>query len=328
MTLPTTSYVRSYDVGVAKRVIINGTRQRKPYNLPLPYFKQVYMPVLTGTFQATPPTDYPTRVTAINASYARFIAAIGEKAENATNVIQYKQALSTIEKRGMQLFQFTRALRRGRLAEAASIIGYTPTARGRSKFKRRSREFGGLWLEYAYGIAPLVKDIYTSIDILQRPLPPFRVSGSAVANLNRQYWNGPFEMTEVFMTRCKHRSHLHVSNPNLWLANQMGLVNPGSWVWEAIPFSFVCDWFANVGQVIASLTDLAGLTTVNPFVTIVSRSNEKNVYGGFLPLKHDVGHFVERSLGVITPSLEVRPFKGFSVARAANAISLLLVQLR
>lgn len=320
---------KTVTIGQRKRIIQQVYRQRRPYNLRLPYLLQVYVcNKNNGYFSTTPPTSYPSRAAAVNKSYERFIGKLGDRAENAVNVIQFKQSLSLIEKRGMQLYRFTRALRRGRIAEASAIIGVK--ARPRSYSTRRAvlKEFGTLWLEYSYGIAPLVKDIYNSLDILQRGLPPFRITASGSHSVT-QHIPGTFVYDLQFRTSCRHLADIHVSNPNLWVANQMGLVNPGSWLWEAIPFSFVVDWFTNVGQVIASLSDLAGLSLVQPITTIKSQSHEIIDFpaGGF-KIQDNEGFFLERQLGIATPTLGFRPFKGFSPARAANAISLLLVQLR
>jgi hypothetical protein len=116
----------------------------------------------------------------------------------------------------------------------------------------------------------------------------------------------------------------------------MGLTNPASWVWEAIPFSFVVDWFANVGQVLGSITDLYGVILVNPSTTLLQTSNWEQtwMYGrNGLPAGKTVGEAFmfekyemfacRRSLSIAGPTLSVKPFRGISPIRGATAISLL-----
>jgi len=110
-------------------------------------------------------------------------------------------------------------------------------------------------------------------------------------------------------------------------ASQLGFVNPVSVAWQLVPFSFVVDWFVNVGQFIGSYTDFVGVEQSNPCVTryqvadcIVSANNRPYVYEG-------LSIYVRRTLGIPSPSLKVRPWNGVSPVRAATAIALLIQQL-
>jgi len=50
-----------------------------------------------------------------------------------------------------------------------------------------------------------------------------------------------------------------ISNPNLWLLNRLGLINPVGVLWDAIPWSFLVGAFVNVNAMINSLTNEVGL---------------------------------------------------------------------
>lgn len=61
-----------------------------------------------------------------------------------------------------------------------------------------------------------------------------------------------------------------VTNPNLWLGNKLGLINPLSVAWDLVPWSFVANMFVNIGQLLGSLTDLAGLSLRDDSLTYSS----------------------------------------------------------
>lgn len=58
-----------------------------------------------------------------------------------------------------------------------------------------------------------------------------------------------------------------VSNPNIWLLERAGLLNPALVAWDLVPGSFLLNWFGNFGQILGSITDFKGLTFDNESVT-------------------------------------------------------------
>lgn len=59
-------------------------------------------------------------------------------------------------------------------------------------------------------------------------------------------------------TRKASHEYLVRSNPN-YIFTQLGLNNPAMWAWELIPFSFVVDYVAKIGDYIENRNALAGL---------------------------------------------------------------------
>jgi hypothetical protein len=122
-----------------------------------------------------------------------------------------------------------------------------------------------------------------------------------------------------------------ISNPNAFLAQRLGLTNLPSVLWELVPWSFVVDWWVNVGGFIASLDDLLGVTVSRGFNSIgwkgTSFFHHKSGLGAnaaWAAANIDTVSVV-RTLGVPSPrmSYRVNAFAN-SQQRAANAVALLL----
>lgn len=115
-----------------------------------------------------------------------------------------------------------------------------------------------VWLEYTYGWKPLISDIYSAADESVRySLNRLqRVSASYVERLsdgafyssvpNRRY---PFKRTGV--KGVKLGLVLDVPSSRFDIARWTSL-NPASIAWELMPYSFVVDWFYDIGGALRS----------------------------------------------------------------------------
>lgn len=181
------------------------------------------------------------------------------------------------------------------------------------------------WLMFSYGVKPLMDDIYNSADALQRPLEERKVkaSGHAKGREAVSYPRSYDVRSRNVKVFCS--AYVSVKNPNLWLANQMGLINPVQMVNEGIPFSFVADWFSNLSQFIQQFTDFVGLSIEKPCMTVIAEGFES-----YVPVGHTANwpyakqHTnVRRTL--ILPSVKLRfSPERFELQRGLNAISLLI----
>lgn len=128
-------------------------------------------------------------------------------------------------------------------------------------------------LEGQFGWYPLVADIVTaSTTAFTAAIPPLHVSGRASEKfditIDRAGPGGHRYVTRYIGQRkvCVD-AFLTISNPNLWLANRMGVVNPPVVAWDAIPWSWVVGMFVNVGQYLTQFTDELGLRVDKRSVT-------------------------------------------------------------
>lgn len=298
-----------------------------------------------------------------NKALSKLQSSYGESAMLAVNALEVRQSYNMLVNRSLQLLGALYAVRKGNFTAFARALGTSTTELARAR-KGRSSSFGGqpgarsvkprekisnrklntdfrsaakdvsaTWLEYHFGWEPLVKDIYASIEVLQNPYKPVRVVGRSRGK--RTYSNGVtwrgwrLDIPSTFGWRIS--ADLSVSNPNLYRANQLGLVNPAAIAWELVPFSFVVDWFLPIGAFLNSYTAFMGLTVTNGQTTVFERSTltYNYQYNGYSRgySKHEVV-YCQRTMGLPDYSLRFKTIKGLSVARGATAISLLIQQLK
>lgn len=335
-------------------------RQAPPFSKPLPFDSEFYEidsvvdPGNPRNYSYAPSWRSSARDQAYNQAYSKFNEAVSADANWAVNLAEYRQSMSMILNRVGTLIKFTRALNRFDFATADKLLRGGRRGRHSSGNTRYgSRKMADYWLEYHFGWEPLVKDIGSSIELLQSNPHPKRVKGSATVKINEKIFDtdaGFWHRNQVTgRVSVKIQAKASVSNPNLFLANQMGFANPFVVAWELVPFSFVVDWFANVGDVLASMTDFMGISFEDLHVTDFQTASVVDqwyrptywvdsyydggghlvpgywhsgyVYSGF------TGHSVlmKRTVGSLPrPSFVIKPYKDMSPVRGATAISLLL----
>lgn len=125
------------------------------------------------------------------------------------------------------------------------------------------------WLQYTYGIKPLMSDVVGSWEALNTATArPLIQQYRAVCRENRKVvdffdaelllgpLSGSRRVSRVSETKLRGVTHTVVRFKNEALhryVGQFGFTNPASVAWEVIPFSFVSDWFINFGEFFASL---------------------------------------------------------------------------
>lgn len=345
-------------------------RQARPYTLALPYRRRVATLSRSrpGFGQSASyvaswdPESLVDMVPLHSVAYERLKGLITSRAEVLVNVIEANKSIEMIRQRAMQMYKFVRHLRRGDFQGAGQALAMPKPPKGATT----KRALASNYLEYHFGWTPLVTDIYNAVDHLQNPLKQVFVRGTAKQDKVRgphsltvksNYVDGSYTVRDYLYEAywvgeavASMGTGIKVHNPNLFLANSLGLVNPLTVAWEVIPFSFVVDWFVNVQQFLSQGTDWMGLTLVEPWTTyrykgtFVERVEVDRYWDQwFYPpgqssyfIRHESpirdsmgGTFVttRRSLGINGPDLHIRPLKLWGWRRAAAAVSLLVTNL-
>jgi hypothetical protein len=143
-----------------------------------------------------------------------------------------------------------------------------------------------------------------------------------------------FSSTHKGKVRVRCGVEVQVDNPNLYLANKLGLTNPALIVYDAIPFSFVVNWFVTIEQFLSQMNMFAGVTVKNPWMSVkltdACTTTEKYTapyYGesGDSTCKTRGTSFV-RTTSLPTYAIARKPVILTSPTRALIAVSLLIVK--
>lgn len=140
-----------------------------------------------------------------------------------------------------------------------------------------SRFAASSFLEMQYGWKPLLSDVFTSAERLayrnQKQDFDVVIRGSAASEAPYTYGVGssfigtsyPYSFRALPVgenrraVRVAYACRYRVVNPALRVASCLGLTNPLLLAWELLPFSFVVDWFAPIGNYFESMSALQGL---------------------------------------------------------------------
>lgn len=355
--------------------------QPAPRIQPLPYtYQYMSMPVskATGISAGYKPLellngfDDHGKALAINKAYGKFVDKVSAQQQWANNLVERQKTLDGLVQNVERLTRLARAVRRFDIKGIAIVLDIDVRElqkRHRRSFSKRKRKkdyatryratyesryrplgrgvrnAGGLWLELHFGWVPLVEDVHAALDSLNRDpnLLAIKAGAQIETSTTTHQGSGVFRGTTVYKTStgCVMRAHVRIFSSNSSLLADSGLMNPMAILWEAVPFSFVVDWFTNVGQVLSSHSDLFGRELTLASTTVIQeRSLAEHSVGYVMDLPgpstypnwtSDItleSFRMERGIGIAKPVLKLKPLKGFSLIRGVTAVSLLLQQLK
>lgn len=255
------------------------------------------------------------------------------RAALGTTLGERREAIELMVLRLKSLKDAFQALRKGRFGDFLSALNTRPKKRHERTRWTRPKDAASLWLEYWFGWSPLIADIYAVIDVLQGEYPPVEAiatsgSGGKVSFSSIQNPTWLYNIYDLDVkARATYRAKAQITNPSLFLANQLGVINPVSVAWELVPFSFVVDWFLPVGDFINSYTDWVGVELKEKQLAVkltVKGEERYRSWGDPYLTRSSVVRF-ERELDWAHPKFSWSPGYKHSMTRAATQVSLLLV---
>lgn len=302
-------------------------------------------------------TPLPLSTSKLNRLYGKLVDEVsGSKGELLTSAMEWRTSLDMISSRVTQIGRAYLALRQFKFKKVATILGI-PVPAKIQKIQRQPRKHQKittpteLWLEYWMGWAPMIGDVANAVDTLQKgpgETKHFRVGVADEVTEKRYLGNyglyglsmKPPHGVAIFdiTRRGKFSAYadMKVTNHNLHLADQLGFTNPALTAWQMLPFSFMVDWFANVGTVIGSLTDFVGVEftntgTAESCFTFTNCKEYSPEYSGwtylYMKQSSNGGSTMQkqRTPGALPkPRLQIKMLDKLSKSRAATSISLLV----
>lgn len=193
------------------------------------------------------------------------------KSNLAVFAVEAKKTSDMIYEVASKIYRAGRLARRGRLYDAAITLGVSPGKAHNTHLMHR------------YGIIPLMMDVKGQAEFVAQQLglggrkPEFRVRVkksfpfSWGRSLPFPRWGDG--LTAYYFERlygsfeCTASMDCELTSRNLNALQQIGLTNPLTLAWEVIPFSFVFDWFCQVGDYLEGLSAFHGVTVKKSFLS-------------------------------------------------------------
>lgn len=289
-----------------------------------------------------------------NTAYAKFRDAWGEKAMWLVNAAEARQTADSFAKMVDRLRSLFSLMRQCLLSPRVTarqlneLLRRFPkgTVRNRARAifdaaRRRGASVGDLWLELHFGWEQLVKDCYATFMQYAdfKTEQRIHIRGPRIPWTYERSWRSvtsSFHGSGHGYSQCTISATVKLNDVTAYRAAANGLLNPAQVAWELVKFSFVLDWFVNIGQVIDSYTDWCGVSISDSCYTVVSKATSWTgkgaQYSPYFPsgtwTAESEAIYVERKLGLFAPELARRYIKNVSIVRGATAIALLLQELR
>lgn len=194
-------------------------------------------------------------------------ASGGKRAAAAITMVEWQSSFTMIASAARSIAASAHALRRGDVLRAVRELNirshHSSASRAQRKWDNGAR-LDRLWLELNFGWGPLIDDIRQMCAVLAQEVPTERIRSSAT---------GPLEFSDSSkgagwsysdngygVMKLRYTSVVQSVNPNVLLAKQLGLTNPAQVIWDAVPMSFVVDWFLPVNKYLSSFDASLGVT--------------------------------------------------------------------
>lgn len=167
-------------------------------------------------------------------------------------MVEGKESADMIVGRLQSMLYAARALKRGNLGGATRHLFAVPRShRKKAARKLQQGDVSGSWLELYLGWSPMINDIYAAADLI-KPMKKTNLIKTKRRPGQASITAGGG--TALGDTQAQYHARIvaeMVSEPTIY--QRLGLTNPADIAWEAIPFSFVVDYFVPIGTYIATL---------------------------------------------------------------------------
>lgn len=182
----------------------------------------------------------------------------GQNINLAQAMIEFRQSADLFLSLSQELYMGYKSLKYGHF-------------RGSFRSLNKSKELSKKWIEYQFGLAPLVSDLTGLADSLALglrdglELQASQTISGRYQTYSRTFPDGYGNMIEHFerenfTVRMKARYKIqHTSVHNI---ARFGFFNMPALGWELVPFSFVVDWAIPVGSWLESLDALHGISEI------------------------------------------------------------------
>lgn len=228
------------------------------------YRLQTVFPYVNGMWNVPDPSlsmPWPDSNMLHQAEVGCLVKLKGAKANYGVWMAEANKSCSLLASTFLQLSTAYRHAKRRRWGAACGALRVSKPG-----FKSSSKDVAGRWLELQYGWLPLLGDAYGIYQDMSKGIDP---KIFAKKNVWRHAPSVEYGVTTSYGVRPKYevsgtygvtvRLDYSLDQAALNLASSMGLTNPLLIAWELVPFSFVLDWAAPIGNWLSALDATTGL---------------------------------------------------------------------
>lgn len=219
----------------------------------------------------------------------------------------------------------------------------------RTKLGRAAKSAAALYLLYRYGIRPLIGDIGALASSMGLESKKVRKTTRGSIHLNQQeYTSQNFGTGIVYVVGTQKTEDVTIRAMSLDEYTMSSVTESGLGTkelmklpWELVPFSFVLDWFANVGDFYGSFLPTPGYTQLGSCVVterttscvhnVTSFTQPSYAYNMIRPCTGSLTLDSTRKIraGLMAPGLVIKSdFRFSNLTRCADALALLLQRMR
>lgn len=223
-----------------------------------------------------------------------------------------------------------------------------------SRVVSRAKAAASSFLLYRYGILPLMSAVEDACEVVNRAQGRVRQTCRGAAATNKTVTSNfsadlfGIHRQSYTVTKVETLS-VRAMNLDEYVATfgtnaGLSFKNLATLPWELLPYSFVVDWFTNIGDFVGSLVPVPGLTALGS-CTVIKRELEIkvastsstpisaywNIIHSPLPSHGCSARWTttNRSPGIASPGLTIRSnFKLNNMTRVADLVSLLTQRLK
>lgn len=256
---------------------------------------------------------------------------VSGKAQAAVDLVELRKTKDMVTNAGLGLFRLYKDVRSGRAI--SSFI----REMNRDGFRST---LGNKWLEYIYGWAPTISGAFETAEILQKSFAAGMIyTGRVRHNMRRSaitYQSKHHREISTTNLRCRGFYEFTISDPKMLTWTQLGFTNPLSIAWELLPWSFVLDWFVDIGGYINRMDFALGMKDIYWQYSAHRKVYQTVRYSGYLGNIHNpaceainvsIGHQRLAPSQVLINSFKgIKPFTNETV-RLTSAVALINQQL-